>query len=93
VAIQVRISCPHCGRAILIEDTPLNHPQAQLLKFVPTQALRGRDPCPWGRGRACIPRRWEDGAAGIAVHNPGSEEPLRDPAWACRSLRPRGRAE
>ena len=29
------ISCPHCGRAILIEHTPLNYPQAQLLKVVP----------------------------------------------------------
>ena len=29
------ISCPHCGRAIVIEHTPLNDPQAQLLKVVP----------------------------------------------------------
>ncbi len=29
------ISCPHCGRTILIEHTPLNYPQAQLLKVVP----------------------------------------------------------
>ena len=28
-------SCPHCGRAIVIEHTPLNYPQAQLLKVVP----------------------------------------------------------
>ena len=29
------MSCPHCGRAIVIEHTPLNYPQAQLLKVVP----------------------------------------------------------
>jgi hypothetical protein len=29
------ISCPHCGRAIVIQHTPLNDPQAQLLKVVP----------------------------------------------------------
>ena len=29
------ISCPHCGRAILIEHTPLNYPQAQPPKVVP----------------------------------------------------------
>lgn len=29
------ISCPHCGRAILIEHTPLNDPQARLLTVVP----------------------------------------------------------
>ena len=29
------ISCPHCGRAIVIEHTPLNDPQAQLLKVEP----------------------------------------------------------
>jgi len=29
------ISCPHCGRAILVERTALNYPQAQLLKVVP----------------------------------------------------------
>ena len=29
------ISCPRCGGAILIEHTPPNYPQAQLLKVVP----------------------------------------------------------
>jgi hypothetical protein len=29
------MSCPYCGRAIVIEHTPLNYPQAQLLKVVP----------------------------------------------------------
>ena len=29
------ISCPGCGGAILIEHTPPNYPQAQLLKVVP----------------------------------------------------------
>ena len=29
------ISCPHCGRAIVTEHTPLNDPQPQLLKVVP----------------------------------------------------------
>ena len=29
------ISCPHCGRGILIEHTAPNYPQAQLLKVVP----------------------------------------------------------
>ena len=29
------ISCPHCGRPILIEHTLPDHPQAQLLKVVP----------------------------------------------------------
>ena len=27
--------CPHCGRAIVIEHTPLNYPQALLLKVMP----------------------------------------------------------
>jgi hypothetical protein len=29
------VSCPHCGGAVLLEHTPPNHPQAQLLNVVP----------------------------------------------------------
>jgi hypothetical protein len=36
------ISCPHCGRAILIEHTALNYPQAQLLKVVPEEGADAR---------------------------------------------------
>ena len=49
---------------------------------------RRRDPSPRGGGSARIPCRCEDGAAGVAVHDTDSAEPLRGPGRACRSLRP-----
>ncbi len=36
------MSCPHCGRAIVIEHTPLNYPQAQVLKVMPEDGAEVR---------------------------------------------------
>ena len=88
------ISCPHCGRAIVTEHTPLNDPQAQLLKVGPENGADVRvehlpdDLRKYYEDATRVLEAvgvhashvGEDGAAGIAVHNPGSEEPLRDPA-------------